>query len=215
MPSKSEERLLIQHTYKASHTLSTTKSTGPGSPSKATLTVGFQGLKNDSIAMDYLFTIESHCQLCAWLEDTLIQIKVILSSPHLGSLKVRGEQLLKTLTEVQEIVTLLSQCQNKVNTCQLCFGDLHTGSCLQWWELLSLFSQMEQEQQIQSGLKELQQAGSKYQEIVVSIRDDPRLLSLLSKRRGQKGFRDLQGEQLRQRAHEVDSVLVGHIYLAS
>ena len=58
------------------------------------------------------------------------------------------------------------------------------------------------------GLKELQQATTKFQEIALSIRDDPRLLSILEKRRGQKGFRELQGDQLRHYIQEVDSGLV-------
>lgn len=58
------------------------------------------------------------------------------------------------------------------------------------------------------GLKELQKATVKFQEIALSIRDDPRLLSLLFKRRGQKGFRELQGDQLRHCIEEVESILV-------
>ncbi len=67
---------------------------------------------------------------------------------------------------------------------------------------------MDEDQYSSSGLTELQQGSSKCQEIVQSIRDDPRLLSLMGKRRGQKGFRDLQGEHLRQRIHEMELVLV-------
>ena len=66
-----------------------------------------------------------------------------------------------------------------------------------------------------TGISELQQATTKYQEVTLSIRDDPRLLSLLGKRRGQKGFRELQGEQLRQRIQEVDSLLVMFYFMSS
>lgn len=73
---------------------------------------------------------------------------------------------------------------------------------------MSLFSQMDHSQRTSSGLTELQQGNSRYQEIMLSIKDDSRLLSLLGKRRGKKGFRDLQGEQLRQRIQEAGSMLV-------
>ncbi len=86
----------------------------PNTPSKTTFSVGFQGLTKDSATPDCLFTIEQ-TQLCLWLEDKLIQMKVLVSSPHLGNLKSRGEHLLKTLTELQEIVMMLSQCQDKVS----------------------------------------------------------------------------------------------------
>ena len=94
---------------------STAKPTESGIPSKPTFSVGFHGLTKDSITQNCLFAIEQQNQLCMWLENDLIQTKVLLSSPHLGNLKIRGEQLLKTLTELQEIVMMLSQCQNKVS----------------------------------------------------------------------------------------------------
>ena len=98
----------------AAVTLNPTKPTVTGTPSKPAFSVGFQGLTKDPITKDCLFAIEQQTQLCVWLESDLIQTKVLLSSPHLGSLKVRGEQLLKTLTELQEIFMMLSQCQDKV-----------------------------------------------------------------------------------------------------
>ena len=58
------------------------------------------------------------------------------------------------------------------------------------------------------GVTELQQATTKYQDVALSIRDDSRLLSLLGKRRGQKGFRELQGEALRQTLYTVLSKMV-------
>ena len=87
----------------------------PNTPSKTTFSVGFHGLTKDSATLDRLFTIEHQNQLCLWLEDKLIQMKVLLSSPHLGNLKSKREHLLKTLTEPQEIVMMLSLCQDKVS----------------------------------------------------------------------------------------------------
>ena len=58
------------------------------------------------------------------------------------------------------------------------------------------------------GVSELQEATAKYQEVVKSVQDDPRLLSLLGKRRGQKGFRELQGDALRQCCSKIQTYLV-------
>lgn len=95
---------------------STQATAGPVTPAKTTsFAVGFQRAVKGSTTLDCLFSIENDSKLCMWLENDVIQTKVLLSSPHLGSLKMRGELLLKTLSELQEIVTLLSQCQDKVN----------------------------------------------------------------------------------------------------
>lgn len=58
------------------------------------------------------------------------------------------------------------------------------------------------------GLAELQRASARFQEIAVSIRDDPRLLSLVEKRRGQKGLRELQGEVLRLACNSILTIMV-------
>ena len=58
------------------------------------------------------------------------------------------------------------------------------------------------------GLVEMQKASAKFQEITQSIRADPRLLSLMEKRRGQKGFREMQGEALRQTCKTILAILV-------
>ena len=68
---------------------------------------------------------------------------------------------------------------------------------LQWEHLLSLLKLLKPPLRKEAGLSDLQRASDKFQEITVSIRDDPRLLSLVEKRRGQKGLREIQGEVLR------------------
>ena len=51
-------------------------------------------------------------------------------------------------------------------------------------------------------------ASESLQEIMRSIREDPRVLSLLSKKRGQTGVRDLQGESLRANLDALHGMLV-------
>lgn len=60
----------------------------------------------------------------------------------------------------------------------------------------------------ESIMEHLQKASAKFQDITMSIHDDPRLLSLVDKRRGQKGFRELQGESLRLACNSVFIIMV-------
>ncbi len=64
------------------------------------------------------------------------------------------------------------------------------------------------DQYLPSGLDELQSCSVKFQEIMNSIHDDPFVFSLLERRRGQKGFRDLQGDSLQQGLENVFNLLV-------
>lgn len=70
--------------------------------------------------------------------------------------------------------------------------------------LLQLFSTLPADVMQFWGLDQLQQVTQKLQEVVQGIHGDPRCLSLLEKRRGQKGSRELQGELLR---HELESAV--------
>ena len=58
------------------------------------------------------------------------------------------------------------------------------------------------------GLQDLQDSSTSFQEITSTIHEDPFVLSLLERRRGQKGFRDLQGDSLRLALDRVLSSLV-------
>ena len=92
---------------------------------------------------------------------------------------------------------------------------MHFVLVLQWRQLLSLFSSIDPSQLQAYGVTELQETTAKYQEMVKSIQDDPRLLSLLRKRRGQKGFRELQGDALRQCCNKIQAYMVRMCALTS
>ena len=55
---------------------------------------------------------------------------------------------------------------------------------------------------------QLQIVTKQFQEIINSITDDPRALSLLAKKRGQKGFREIQGDSLRTSLDSIYKSLV-------
>ena len=64
-------------------------------------------------------------------------------------------------------------------------------------ELLDQFRLINDSLHQSCGVDQLQLATERVQEVFDSITDDPRAMSLLAKKRGQKGFRELQGEALR------------------
>ena len=61
-----------------------------------------------------LLFIENDQDVLMGLESDVISVKILLASPHLGSLRTRAEALKKTLLQLKEMVDLLSQCQDKV-----------------------------------------------------------------------------------------------------
>lgn len=79
----------------------------------------------------------------------------------------------------------------------------YSAACVQWLELLSQFQAIDVELHEACAVDQLQSVTKQFQEIIDSITDDPRALSLLGKKRGQKGFREIQGESLR---NNLDSV---------
>ena len=80
---------------------------------------------------------------------------------------------------------------------------------MQWFDLLKLFWPLSPELRLSCGLASLQLATQRFQEITRSIQDDSRALSLLGKRRGQKGVRELQGDALRHSLEKITSIMVG------
>ena len=75
---------------------------------------------------------------------------------------------------------------------------LHTVCvCIQWQDLLEVFLYMKPPSRKLSGLQKLQSASKHFKEVMDSVHGDPHVFSLLSKGRGRKGVRDLQGPELR------------------
>ena len=138
----------------------------------------------------YLYTIGNIEELLMELENDEIQLKLYLASPHLGTLRHKLNSLLDVVSRLRELIRLLSECQE------------------QWQYLLTLMKFVEGPLQKALGLIEMQKVSAKFQEITQSIRADPRLLSLMEKRRGQKGFREMQGEALRQTCATILALLV-------
>lgn len=64
--------------------------------------------------VDCLLFVDNDQDVMMSLENDIIGVKILLASPHLGSLRTRAEALKKTLLQLKELVDLLSQCQDQV-----------------------------------------------------------------------------------------------------
>ena len=72
--------------------------------------------------VDFLLFVDNDQDVMMCLENDIIGVKILLASPHLGSLRTRAEALKKTLLQLKEFIDLLSQCQDQVR--------LHVGVCV-------------------------------------------------------------------------------------
>lgn len=72
---------------------------------------------------------------------------------------------------------------------------------------------MKDDVKVSCGVSQFLEATTTFQEVVEGIVGDPQPLSLLQKRRGEKGSRELQGDLLRQALEEVIALLVSVPFL--
>lgn len=174
----------------------------------ATFAVGLVS-PSDHGSSRYLYKIENSSEILMKLENDAIQLKIYLASPHISGLRQKVDMSLDTVSKLQELIHLLEDCQNQVLKLVLWYCVmLKYIYFLQWEHLLSLVKQIQPHLHKAVNLSNLQKAGTQFQDITKSIRIDPRLLSLMEKRRGQKGFRELQGEALRNLCNTISELLV-------
>ncbi|XP_035689698.1 dynein heavy chain 7, axonemal-like [Branchiostoma floridae] len=114
------------------------------------------------------------------LEDTEVTLQAMLASPHIADLRSQAEVWRVTLQQVDDIIHLWTECQTKWLFLSKSFADINL--VLQLPDEAAMFSEVDK----------------KYKSFMQDVVEDPKMLSVLSKRRGQKGWRELQGEALRQ-----------------
>ncbi|XP_066302844.1 dynein heavy chain domain-containing protein 1-like [Branchiostoma lanceolatum] len=114
------------------------------------------------------------------LEDSEVTLQAMLASPHIADLRSQAEVWRVTLQQVDDIVHLWTECQTKWLFLSKSFADIDL--VLQLPDEAAMFSEVD----------------NKYKAFMQDVVEDPKMLSVLSKRRGQKGWRELQGESLRQ-----------------
>ena len=77
--------------------------------------IGFQPPTSSESVVECLFFVDNLEDILTGLENDIITVKILLASPHLGSLRGRAESLMKTLIQLKELMGLLSHTQDKVS----------------------------------------------------------------------------------------------------
>ncbi|XP_038044677.1 dynein heavy chain domain-containing protein 1-like [Patiria miniata] len=127
-----------------------------------------------------MFILIGEAELKYMLEDNLVTLQCMLVSPHLAELRTEAEVWCSTLRHVQEMLDLWTACQTK------------------WLYLSRVFGDGDLREQFQDLAIQFDSVDLKYQEIMKAVVADPKVLSVLEKRKGQKGHRELQGDTLRE-----------------
>ena len=65
-------------------------------------------------AQEHLYSVRGGEDLLQEMASAGLDLRMVLSSPHVGGLKVRVESLRSSLREVSEILSFLMQCQDQV-----------------------------------------------------------------------------------------------------
>ena len=67
-----------------------------------------------STPSQYLYKMENHRAILMQLENNAIQLKLHLASPHVGPLRHKANSLLDTMFQLQELLHLVTKCQEQV-----------------------------------------------------------------------------------------------------
>jgi hypothetical protein len=62
----------------------------------------------------HLLKLENHAAILMQLENDSIQLKQYLASPHIGNLRLKVNGLADTVSQLQELMHLVTKCQEQV-----------------------------------------------------------------------------------------------------
>ncbi|XP_071943742.1 dynein heavy chain domain-containing protein 1-like [Antedon mediterranea] len=139
---------------------------------------GSSSILKTEVDMYTLIAIE---ELKYLLEDSRVTIQSMLVSPHLSELKTEAEIWSHNLQQVDELLDLWTLTQHK------------------WLYLSNLFSSEKFCSRLHKQAVKFNSVNVRYEEVMKSVVGDPKVLSILNKRVGQKNRRHLQGDVLRER----------------
>ena len=80
-----------------------------------TFSVGFAPPSSDHASPNYLLLVSNEAELTLSLEDSVIQLKGFLCSPHVAGIRGKAEALLVTLRQLEELHSLVIHCQATVS----------------------------------------------------------------------------------------------------
>ncbi|KAK7008742.1 dynein heavy chain domain-containing protein 1, partial [Biomphalaria glabrata] len=113
------------------------------------------------------------------LEDSRITLDSMLASPHVNDVKSQVEFLCQALREIEEITDLWFDCQKK------------------WQYLVKIFEQPILYQTLSEHAFKFESVHNKFKDWMRVSSSDSKCMSVINRRRGEKGYRLLQGDNLR------------------
>ncbi|XP_060599368.1 dynein heavy chain domain-containing protein 1-like [Ruditapes philippinarum] len=127
---------------------------------------------------DYYILIEVE-ELKYQLEDSQISIRGMMQSPYLGDMTAEVESWNSALQQVEEIADLWFTCQKK------------------WLYLLKVFEWPELYKRFKEHAPKFEGVHAKFKDWMRVVSNDSKVLTVINRRRGEKGYRLLQGDNLR------------------
>lgn len=134
--------------------------------------------KGLDVSSDDLFVLVNSEELKYLLEDSQVTLQQMLASPYISEHRDATEVLYGNLRQADEIVDLWCDCQTK------------------WLYLMKVFENPETYRRMSSLSFKFEGVHSKMKEIQRTVVSDPRVMSIVTHARGEKGYRLLQGENL-------------------
>lgn len=92
---------------------------GPQKPREKMATFLIGGVIHASRGFHQFYKLEECDQLCVMMEEHLIQLQIIQSSPYVTPFRHQVENWLTSLAQLLELVNMLMKCQSLVSHCSL------------------------------------------------------------------------------------------------
>nr|XP_006818816.1 PREDICTED: uncharacterized protein LOC100376274 [Saccoglossus kowalevskii] len=128
-----------------------------------------------------MYTLTGYDDLKYLLQDNQVTIQSMLGSQHLAELRPEAEKWEIILQDIEDMTDLWITSQTK------------------WQYLSKVFSDPEMCKKLpEEAIKFEDDVDLKFQEVMKAVAGDSRVLSILNKRKGAKGWRELQGDHLKQ-----------------
>ncbi|KAH9487912.1 hypothetical protein Btru_067436 [Bulinus truncatus] len=136
-------------------------------------------LKGLDVSSDDFYVLIEVEELKYHLEDTRITLDAMLVSPHVNDTKTEVDFWCEALKEIEEITDLWFNCQKK------------------WQYLLKIFELPVMYQKFSEQAFKFESVHNKFKDWMRVSSSDSKCISVVNRRRGEKGYRLLQGDNLR------------------
>ncbi|XP_025095393.1 dynein heavy chain domain-containing protein 1-like isoform X2 [Pomacea canaliculata] len=130
------------------------------------------------VANDDLYVLIEVEELKYQLEDSRISVETMLQSPYIGDIESEAKEWSSALCEIEEITDLWVVCQKK------------------WLYLLKIFEQPKLYRKLSQHAFKFEAVHAKFKDWMRVVSNDSKVLSVVNRRRGEKGYRLLQGDNL-------------------